>query len=521
MLIQANNISKNFSGTPLFEGLNFTIDSQEKIGLVGQNGTGKTTLFQLLIDKEGINQGTISRKKGLQIGWVPQKLICNQQTAFDYIYKSFDDLENLRCQLQEYERKMADAEDNLEENLVRYGNLQQQFEEKGGYQLEDRIRSVMKGLGLDKQQQLSLQTLSGGERVKVELAKVLVEDNDVLLLDEPTNHLDLVGIQWLENFLKLTKKAFVVISHDRAFLDNVVQRIVEIEDGQLINYRGNYTRYLALKKARFAELTKNYELQQKEIQRMRAMIRRYRQWGNEGDNEAFFKKAKEVERRIEKLTVIKPPEQPKKKLQQIQQAQRSGKEIIVAKEIGKMMGERLLFADSSFTIYRGERVAIVGENGVGKSTLIRLILGELALDEGEIKQGASLKVGYLPQRIIFENPTQRLIEYVKLFVSDEQKARQTLAHFGFYSEDVAKRLQDLSGGEQVRLYLLKLLQAKINLLILDEPTNHLDIYTREEIEDLLEKFTGTLLAVTHDRYFLQKHFQQQLVIENQEIQKIE
>ncbi|MGX7196945.1 ribosomal protection-like ABC-F family protein [Enterococcus olivae] len=519
MYIQANKIHKNFSGTPLFEALDFVIDPQEKIGLIGQNGTGKTTLLQILLRKEGIDQGTVSYKKGLRIGWVPQKLLFSEYTSFEYIYQSFEELENIRQQLHRYEQKMADLEEELERNLFLYGNLQQQFEEKGGYQLEDRIRTVMKGLGLGQQEQTSLYDLSGGERVRVELARVLVEDNDVLLLDEPTNHLDLKGIQWLENFLKTTKKAFVVISHDRTFLDQVTQRTVEIEDGKIINYAGNYTYYLKQKKVRIAELSKNYELQQKEIHRLRAMIRRYRQWGNEGDNEAFFKKAKEIERRIEKMTVIKAPIEPKKRLQKIQQAQRSGKEVILADQIGKIQGDKLLFTDSSFAIYRGERVAILGENGSGKSTLLKLILGELSLDEGKIRLGASIKMGYLPQQLVFEQPTQRLIEYTREILPEEQKARQTLAQFGFYSEDVAKRIQDLSGGEQVRLYLLKLLQEKINLLILDEPTNHVDIYVREEIEDLLEKFTGTLLTVTHDRYFLEKHFQQQLVIEHQMIHK--
>ncbi|MEL5939311.1 ATP-binding cassette domain-containing protein, partial [Tetragenococcus halophilus] len=320
-------------------------------------------------------------------------------------------------------------------------------------------------------------------------------------------------------YLKTTSAAYLVISHDRAFLDQVTEKIVEIEEGRLVEYPGNYSRYVQLKKARIAEITKDYELQQKEIHRLRKMIRRYRQWGNEGGDEAFFKKAKELEHRLAKITVVKPPKPPKKRLESISQASRSGKEVIVAMNIGKMIGERLLFSDSTFTIYRGERIALLGKNGSGKSTLLRIILDELLPDEGKLSLGASIKIGYLPQNITFEQSNQRVLAFVKEFLPQEQKARQRLAHFGFYSEDVERRLKELSGGERVRLYLLQLFQRQINLLILDEPTNHLDIYAREEIEELLSEYTGTLLAVTHDRYFLQKNFNGLLVIEEQEIKK--
>lgn len=520
MYIQANKISKNFSGTPLFENLTLQINENEKIGLVGQNGTGKTTLFQLLLGIEGIEEGVISRKKGVSIGWVPQQLTMSDRTAFEYISHSFVGLHELQAQLHHYEAKMMETTADLERILAYYGRLQQQFEEQGGYQLNDRIVTTLKGLGLAEQIQTPLHQLSGGERVRVELAKILIQENDVLLLDEPTNHLDLAGIQWLENYLKTTKSSFIVISHDRAFLDAVTKRIIEIEDGQLINYPGNYSRYIELKNARMVELSKNYELQQKEIQRIKRMIHRYRQWGNEGDNEAFFKKAKELERRLEKMILVKAPDVPKKRLRAIDQASRSGKEVIIAQQIGKIMGEKLLFTESDFAIYSGERVAIVGENGSGKTTLLRLIMNQEIVDEGQIKYGASLKLGYLPQQLTFPDTNQRILSYTKMFIGEEQKARQMLAQHGFFREDVTKRIGDLSGGEQVRLYLMRLLQQKINFLILDEPTNHLDIYVREEIEALLASFTGTILAVTHDRYFLKKNFETRLQIADEQIQKL-
>lgn len=519
MLIQLNKINKNFGGTPLFESLSFAINEQEKIGLVGANGTGKTTLFRIITGAEGIDSGKVSRKKGLKIGCVPQSFPQSHSTVSNYLEESFFELQNLKKQLHVYEQKMSDSTEDLEHMIDVYGKLQQEFEDAGGYELEDRILTMLKGLGLEEKADTAISAISGGERVRVELAKVLLQETDLLLLDEPTNHLDLAGIRWLESYLKTTRVAYLVISHDRMFLDQVTEKIAEIEEGALIEYPGNYSRYVQLKKARIAEITKDYELQQKEVQRLKRMIRRYRQWGNEGGDEAFFKKAKELEHRLAKLTIVKPPQPPKKRLESIDQASRSGKEVVVAKNIGKMISERLLFVDSSFAIYRQERIAILGKNGSGKSTLLQMILGGLLADEGVITLGASVKIGYLPQTIIFDNPNERVLGFVKEFLPQEQKARQTLAHFGFYSEDAKRRVKDLSGGERVRLYLLKLFHKQTNFLILDEPTNHLDIYAREEIENLLSEYTGTLLAVTHDRYFLKKNFNKLLIVKDQQIKK--
>lgn len=520
MYIQANKISKNYSDVPLFENLSCTLNMQDKIGLIGQNGTGKTTFLQMLIGSQGVDEGTVSRKKGLSIGYIPQKMENGSIATFDYVYQSFKDIQELQTQLNYYEEKMCIATEDLDHIMKVYGDLQQRFETMGGYGLEDRITSVLKGLDLAEQIETPLGQLSGGERIRVELAKVLLQENDVLLLDEPTNHLDLDSVQWLEEYLRLTNCAFLVISHNRAFLDNVVKKIMEIEDGQIIEYSGNYSRYMTLKKQRIQELQKNHELQQKEIKRLKGMIRRYRQWGNEGDNEAFFKKAKEIERRLEKMILINAPKVPRKKLTTISQDDLSGKEVWVAKNIKKTVGKKYLFSDSSFKVYRGERIAILGKNGSGKSTLLKVVMGEIGVDEGAIKTGASLSIGYLPQHLTFDQPEQRILNYVKYLILDEQKARQVLANFGFFSGDVAKRIKDLSGGEQVRLYLLKLFQKKINVLILDEPTNHLDIYVREEVEELLSTFTGTILAVTHDRYFLRKNFDQILLVKDKKIEKL-
>ncbi len=506
MLIQVNDITKSYGTLPLFEGLSLSLEQGNKIGLVGMNGCGKTSLLQILAGEEKVDTGIVARQKGLNIGCIPQKLPNSSRTVRAYLLDSFKMLRELRIDLERTAAMMAAPNADYERLLQRYGQLQAAYEAAGGYTLEDRMIGTLKGLGLADKLDSPLLELSGGQRVRVELARVLTEEADVLLLDEPTNHLDTAGIQWLESWLVHTKQAFLVISHDRQFLDNVVTAVAEIEDGRLVCYPGNYTKYADLKKERRKALQRSFELQQKEIRRLEAMIRRYRQWANEADNEDFYRKAKELERRAEKLraALTRPPQESKKRLQQISQASRSGKEVLVAEDIGKLTDEQLLFSDSSFVCYRQEKIALTGANGSGKSTLIRCLLGEIPLDEGRIRIGNSVKIGYLPQQLFFAEPQLRLIDYVKKQVTDEQKARQLLARFGFCADDVTKRIRDLSGGEQMRLYLLGLLQQKINLLILDEPTNHLDIYGKEELEELLEGYHETLLVVSHDRYFLNK-----------------
>lgn len=523
MYIQLKDIEKNYGTTPIFSQLSFTLHKGDKIGLVGMNGCGKSTLLQILTGEEGVTKGIVARQKGLRIGYVPQQLPLTEETVRDYLLASFTELGSLRKNLRQLEAKMQDPQADFERVLAHYGKLQEDYEQAGGYTLEDRISGTLKGLGVGDKLDTPLQALSGGQRVRIELARVLTAKTDLLLLDEPTNHLDLAGIQWLESWLAHTQQAYVVISHDRQFLDNVVQQIVEIEPDGLVSYPGNYTKYALLKKERIKAMQKDYDLQQKEIQRLQLMIRRFRQWANEGDNEDFFRKAKELERRVAKLKALatKPPENPKKRLQEVTSASRSGKEVLVAKAIGKLAGEKLLFADSSFIIYRQEKIALTGANGSGKSTFLHCLLADSPLDEGTIRLGANVKIGYLPQKLHFSQPNQQILAFVKEQLPNEQKARHKLAQFGFYAEDVSKRIRDLSGGEQMRLYLLGLLQKNINFLILDEPTNHLDIYGKEELEDILASYQETLLVVSHDRYFLQKVATTRMTIADQRITKNE
>ncbi|MDB1171808.1 ABC-F family ATP-binding cassette domain-containing protein [Enterococcus faecium] len=519
MIIQAISIKKTIGGNPLFEDLSCQIEAGEKIALVGINGTGKSTFLQILTGREGVDSGVISRKKGLKIGTVEQELTVSEATANHYLLHSAAEIQDLKQQMSRYEALMTEPDTNLEKCLARYGELQHRFEELGGYVLEDRIAAILQGLGIPHRQEARLTELSGGERVKVALAKILAADADLLLLDEPTNHLDLNSIRWLENYLQNTKKSVLVVSHDRQFLDQVTTKTWELEEGALIEYPGNYSRFRVLKEARLAELTKNYELQQKEVQRLKVMIRRFRQWAHEGDNESFFKKAKELERRLAKLTLVKPPPPPKNRLQSLSNGGKSGKEVFIIQNLHQQYADQVLFKDSSFAVYRGDHLAIIGDNGAGKSTLLKLLLGEEKPYGGTIKLGSSLQIGYLPQQLQFADPDSRLLAYAITLTGNEEVARRQLAKSGFYQSDVGKRIKDLSGGEKIRLALLKLFLEKINVLILDEPTNHLDSYAREEIEEMLQDYQGTLLAVSHDRYFLQQHFQEALVIDQEQISR--
>lgn len=522
MLIQLNQVSKNYSQVALFENISFTLNRGEKIGVIGHNGAGKTTLFELISGRESGDSGNISRSKGVKIEYIKQQNDSSDERVIDYLLSCFGKLMQIKQQMNYLESEMSRGISDIENHLQLYGKLQESFEQIGGYTMEDQLISVLKGLGLEEKIYEKIDSLSGGQRMQVELARVLVSEADLLLLDEPTNHLDSGAMKWLADYLRGTKKTYLLISHDRYFLDQTVQKIIELEEGQLCEYKGNYSRYRELKREKDLKWQQDYEQQQKEIVRIKKQIKQFRQWGYEGDNEAFFKKAKELERRLQKIEYITKPPSEKKRIQNgLVTSGKVGKEIIRAENLGIMMNDQILFSDSCFLIRRGEHIAVTGKNGSGKSTLFRLLLSELQPDEGEIRVNENIGIGYLPQKIIFEEVTQRVVDYVKKIVGNEQRARNELAHFGFYADDVSKRLKDLSGGEKVRLKLLEIFQQPVDLLLLDEPTNHLDIRSREEVEEILSEYKGTVLAISHDQYFLSNHFSKKLVIEDGEIRLYE
>ncbi|WP_040536768.1 ribosomal protection-like ABC-F family protein [Schleiferilactobacillus shenzhenensis] len=515
MFLQASQITKSFDHEALFTDISLRLAATDRVALVGANGTGKSTLMNILLGSETPDSGVVSRAKDATIAHLNQQLITSPETVTTFLGASQPALTQLQAALHHCEDQMSATPTDLDKVLARYADLQQQFEEQGGYAFADRINTVMKGLALWPLRDSVVDQLSGGERMRVALAQLLLSDAAFFLLDEPTNHLDTDGIEWLEQFLLKGQAGYLVISHDRLFLDRVTTQTWEIEDGELVTYPGSYSHYVTLKAERIAQIQKDHDLQAKAIRKLKLQIRQYRQWGNESQNEKFFRKAKELEKRLAKIQVVTVPQPPRQRLHDVQTAGRSGNEVVIARNLSQAVGERVLFHDASFCLRRGARVAITGANGTGKTTLVKTMLGELAPASGTIRLGASVHVGYLPQNPQFADPQQRLLAYVLTFMPNEQAARQALARFGFYADDVARRLQDLSGGERIRLTLLQLFQKKINLLILDEPTNHLDIAAREEIEALLLDYTETLLIVSHDRYMLHKLCDQELHIADQ------
>ncbi|MGC6767406.1 ribosomal protection-like ABC-F family protein [Enterococcus sp. LJL128] len=522
MLIQLQGVEKNYSTYPLFENLNIKIEKGERIGIVGANGSGKTTILKMIAGIEGIDKGTISIQKNTTVGYLAQVPEAIEQTVREYLLASFEEVNGLQKQLKYLEEQMANPQADFDRLLLRYGRYQEEFEGIGGYDIENRLEMITNGLSVAHLLNSRFNELSGGEQTIVNLARILLQQQEVMLLDEPTNHLDVQRINWLEGYLIHEKATCLIVSHDRQFLNTVVEKIVEIEDGAGWEYKGNYSAYKQQKEERLEKLRRDFAEQQKEIQKMKLAIRRFRQWGHEGDNEKFFKKAKQLEHRLEKMQKVPKPKVDSQNLGSgiFQKADRSGKEVLIVKDIAKSYDSRTLFGHSSFTLFWQECTAIIGGNGAGKTTLMKLILGVEELSDGELRLGSNVKIGYLPQVIQYEQPQRTILqEFMYECSLGEQESRRILAGYSFYKEDVLTQLRFLSGGEKIRLELAKLMQQQINFLLLDEPTNHLDIETREEVEEILSDFKGTLLAVSHDRFFLEKMFQHFLVIDHQNITK--
>lgn len=508
MFIDLQHIQKQFGGHPVLHDANLLIRPGERIGLVGRNGSGKTTLLRLIVGTDTPDAGTIYRKQRLQIGYLAQLPSFVNHSGRDVLYTAFADLLHLRDELRELEHQMTTRPEAMERLLELYGKKQTQFEVDGGYVMDTAIDSMIEGLRLHAFVDRSFDTLSGGERTKIGLALALLQTPDLLILDEPTNHLDLEAMIWLESYLLDMTSTLLVVSHDRMFLDAVATRIVECEDGELISYNGNYTTFLDLKEKRLLDQFHAYTEQQKQIKKMRDTIRQLRQWANEGNppNEKFYRRAKSMEKALERIERIKRPQ-----LESVQPDLaftadgRTGRDVFEARDVSVTF-EHVLFHDVSLYVGYGERVAIVGPNGSGKSTLLKSLLGEITPNTGIVRRAEQAKIGYLSQQIDFD-ASHRVIEAFRQRIAvDEGRARGLLAQFLFYGASVFKPVAQLSGGEKMRLMLAILVHESINVLVLDEPTNHLDIESREALEDAIERFDGTVVTVSHDRYFLNRLF---------------
>ena len=518
MQLRAENITKTLGGNTIFTNLSFEVNDGERVAIVGRNGSGKTTLFKVVAGIEQPDEGRIVKAKGQTIGYLHQIPHFGNIPVFDVLSQAFTKLHEMKARLAQLEQKMAT--DTSAKVLAQYGDLLEQYEVAGGYEIEAKIASISNGLQITKLLDQPFDALSGGEKIKVMLGQILLQQPDILLLDEPTNHLDLAAIEWLEDYLHYFKGTVIVISHDRAFLNRIVQKVFEIEDGDIWVSKGNYDQYVQNKEAKIAQQFADYQEQQKKIQKIKEAIRRLRQWANEASppNPDLFRKAKVMEKMLERMELVKKPKIERQMNLQLAVEERTGKEVFALRNVSHGFEHDFLFMDVNFPVFYQDRVAIVGNNGTGKSTLVKILLGELLPVDGEVKEGSQLKIGYLAQQFDQFKGNERLIDAFRSEVSmNEYDARHLLAQFLFYGHDVFKKVEQLSGGEKMRLRLAQLMVQQCNVLVLDEPTNHLDIDSREALEEALEKFDGTIIAISHDRYFLQKLFTKTAWLENQQL----
>lgn len=518
--LSMKEIEKYYGANKVLSNITFEINEGEKAAIVGRNGCGKTTLFKIIAGSEKYENGMLAIKKGLGIGYLEQVPFGFEGCrVYDVLLRGVENITSLGERMTELERQMSSEkdEDLLRELIVRYGKLSEQYESMDGYSIESRIDMITTGLQIPKDMySMDFEHLSGGEKTRILFARILISQPELLLLDEPTNHLDTAAIEWLEGFIRDYKGTVLIISHDRYFLDNAVGRIIEIEDGECESYAGNYSYYVKEKERRLLVEFDNYEDQQKKIRKMEEAIKRLRDWGNRGDNEKFFRKAASIQKALDRMEKLDRPVMDRKGVfLSFEAAERSGRDAIICKEVTGSYASKKLFQKADMLVRFGERVGIIGPNGCGKSTLIKMIAGEGCPEEGSIVIGSNVKIGYLEQGITFEDESRTILEEFKLTLNlTEGEARSRLARFLFFKDSVFKKVSGLSGGEKTRLKLAELMYSDINLLILDEPTNHLDIDTREALEAALENYEGTILFISHDRYFINRLADRLYSIEN-------
>ena len=505
--IQINSLVKSFEvGHNVLDGLTFQIDQGERVGLLGRNGAGKTTLFRILTGELDHDEGQVSIAYRHRLGLISQIPVYPAgYTVEDVLRSAFRRLESLAREMEALEGRMAAGESDPA-LLRRYGSLSERFEVFGGYDTDVAVNKIANGLSISPEQRKQLfDSLSGGEKTRVNLGRLILEDTDILLLDEPTNHLDLHATEWLEEYIRGFRGTVVAISHDRYFLDRVVTRVIEIENGKAEFYSGNYSFYAVEKERRYQERLKQYQKEQAKIEQLEKAAEQLRVWAFMGMDKTY-RRAVNIERRIERMRTTERPTKARKMDARFSTAEFHGDEMLGIRNVAKSYGDKRLFEGITLKVEGGERIALIGDNGTGKSTLIKMIMGELYPDDGRIKLGPQAKPAYLPQIIHFDHPDWNLVENMMASKRglSAQSARNRLAAYDFRGEDVFKPVSVLSGGEQSRLRLCMLMDGEINFLILDEPTNHLDIASREWIEEAVESYDGTLLFVSHDRYFINR-----------------
>ena len=512
--ISLNKINKSYGFNNVLNNLSFDVKTNERIALIGSNGCGKTTTLKIIMGIESYDSGNISIRKESKIGYLtqmPPKEDDNVSAKSVYLrgVQELIDLEN----------KISDFVENMssnEKDIKLLDKLQEEFRISGGYSLKEKIEKIRNGFKITNELlDREYNKLSGGEKTLINLASIILSNPDILLLDEPTNHLDIDTLEWFEEYLSSYNGTVVIISHDRYFLDRTVNKIIEIENGNANIYHGNYSYYLKESEKRLMIEFQNYKNQQKEIKALKEAIERYKVWGAKSDNPMFFRRAKAIETRLEKMEVIEKPKTKSELRINLNVEDRTSNRVMVISNLDLKIGNKELLRNSHMEVYYKERVCLMGKNGAGKTTLIKNILNNT---HDNIKLGTNIKIGYIPQEIRFDNEDLTIYEHMrKIFVGSESELRSKLNQFYFTADNIDKKVKNLSGGEKVRLKLLELILKNANFLILDEPTNHIDIDTREILEESLLAYDGTILFISHDRYFINKIATKIVMIENKEM----
>ena len=513
--LSVNKLSMAFGERTLFEDMSFEVESRDKVGLIGRNGVGKTTLFKLICGELEPASGVIAAERGLNIGYMEQHACSHgDRSIYDELESVFAHLSRMEHDIEKITVTIEGSSGDLTELIARQTELIERFEREGGLTYKSRTRAALIGLGFKEAEfAMPVSALSGGQRSKLSLLKLLLSGSDLLLLDEPTNHLDIASVAWLESFLRDFKGDMIIISHDRYFLDAVTNKTVEIEHGKCMTYKGSYSEFIKKKQAYEKALQNKYENDIKEIRRIEGIIEQQKRWNRERNIRTAASKQKEIDRI--KADMVEPDSELENIRMSFEPRHESGNDVLISKGLSKAFGDKKLFDNVDIHITKGERVFILGDNGCGKTTLFRILNGKLRPDKGEYEYGAMVDVGYFDQMQENLNLNNTAIDevwntYPRM---TETRIRSSLAAFLFKGDEVYKPLSAMSGGERARVSLLKLMLGGYNLLLLDEPTNHLDASSREALEDTLRDYEGTLLIISHDRYFINKLADRVLVMD--------